>query len=178
MLIALPAAALEKVPFDLSAPGWNIFILLFFIGAVVLYGFVLGRERMMAILVSLYIGIGITESVPYLAGKEAAKLAKQLGFPSANMMRLAVFLVVMIVAFLLLSRTGVFRNARGRGWALGFMTASMLQVGLLISEVLFLLPVDTQKTLAEPIRTLFLSDVGRTSWLILPLVGLFFLRDD
>jgi hypothetical protein len=84
-----------------------------------------------------------------------------------------VFLGVFIVLFFLLSRSGLLRTI-GRSGAPGSwwqtIVFSILQVGLLISVTLNFLPKEMTQGLTDVTKTIFMSDRGRTAWLILPII--------
>src|SRR3990167_1770098 len=49
-----------------AAPTWDLFIVLFFIVTVFLYGMSLGRDRIIVILVSIYMALAVVSNAPFL----------------------------------------------------------------------------------------------------------------
>src|SRR3989338_9646656 len=82
------------------APSWDLFILLFFIIAALLYGFSLGRERIMTILVSVYIALAIIEALPF-----TSYISAQIGIQKVFLFQIFSFLGLFVVLFFFLSRS-------------------------------------------------------------------------
>ena len=51
---------------NLSDPSWDLFILMFFVVGALLYGFTLGRERVIVLIVSMYMGLAVIGNAPWL----------------------------------------------------------------------------------------------------------------
>src|SRR5512143_4108673 len=49
-----------------AAPTWDLFIVLFFVVTVFLYGLSLGRDRIIVILVSIYMALAVVSNAPYI----------------------------------------------------------------------------------------------------------------
>lgn len=149
-------------------PSWDVFILLFFIVGALLYGLSLGRDRVIVIMVGIYMALAVVTNAPTLAG-----LKFDVNLNENSIIRISVFLGVFIVLFFLLSRSGLLRTI-GRSGAPGSwwqtIVFSILQVGLLISVTLNFLPKEMTQGLTDVTKTIFMSDRGRTAWLILPII--------
>ena len=172
LLASLAASLGDTLNIDFASPSWDLFIVIFFTAAVVLYGLTLGRERIIVVLVSIYVGMALSYSLPVFA----ETFLKETELGNGSTLRLAVFFVAMITMFLLFSRTGVFSGFGAGGHVVALLFVSILQVGLLVSTVLDLLPAGTQESLSGTMQAIFLSLPGRTAWIVLPLVSVGFLR--
>ncbi|MFH1078442.1 MAG: hypothetical protein V1745_04170 [Patescibacteria group bacterium] len=149
-------------------PSWDVFILLFFVVGAFLYGLSLGRDRVIVIMVGIYMALAVVTNAPTLAN-----LQFDVSISENSIVRISVFLGVFVVLFFLLSRSGLLRTL-GRSGAPGSwwqtIVFSILQVGLLISVTLTLLPPEMTQGLTDVTKLVFMSDKGRTAWLILPII--------
>ena len=49
---------------DLKNPSWDLFIALFFVIGALLYGFSLGRDRIIVIMVSIFMALAVVDAMP------------------------------------------------------------------------------------------------------------------
>jgi hypothetical protein len=151
-----------------SSPNWDIFILLFFVVGALLYGLSLGRDRIIVIMVGIYMSLAVVTNAPALA---ALKFTVNINESAA--WRISIFLGIFVIIFFLLSRSALLKTI-GRSGSSGPMWQtvifSFLQVGLLISVTLGFLPHEWTQGLTETTKQIFMSDRGRSAWLILPIV--------
>jgi hypothetical protein len=151
-----------------SVPTWDLFILLFFVIGALLYGLSLGRDRVIVILVAVYMALAVVSNTPML---ETFDFSVALGNNSA--LKITMFLGLFVVLFFLLSRSALLKTIGGSGapgswWQT--LVFSILQVGLLISITLNFLPADMTRALSEATRQIFMSDQGRSAWMVLPIL--------
>lgn len=88
-------------------------------------------------------------------------------------LKISFFLGVFVVLFFLLSRSALLKtigenNASGRWWQV--ILFSILQIGLLISITMSFLPNDILFSFSQFTRDFFVSDIGKSAWLIAPIV--------
>ncbi len=151
-----------------TTPSWDLFIVLFFVVGALIYGLSLGRDRVIVILVAVYIGLAVVSNTPLLNA-----LNSSLRVNDNVTLRIALFLGLFILLFFLLSRSALLKtiggaSAPGSWWQT--IIFSILQVGLLISITLNFLPKEMTQGLSETTRKIFMSDQGRSAWMILPIV--------
>lgn len=151
-----------------AAPTWDIFILLFFVIGALLYGLSLGRDRVIVILVAVYMGLAVVNNTPALNS-----LNLSLHVNDNYVLKITFFLGLFVAIFFLLSRSALLKtiggsNAPGSWWQT--IIFSILQVGLLISITLNFLPSSMTSGLSEGTRQIFMSDNGRSAWMILPII--------
>ena len=151
-----------------AAPTWDIFILLFFIIGALLYGLSLGRDRVIVILVSIYMALAVVLNTPILN-----TVNFQLHVNDNFVLKISFFLGIFVVLFFLLSRSALLKTIGGSGapgswWQ--SIVFSVLQVGLLISITLNFLPHEMTQNLSEGTKQIFMSDNGRSWWMILPII--------
>lgn len=159
--------------FNWAAPTWDFFILFFFFVGAFLYGLSLGKDRVIVILVGLYMALGVVSNIPSF---QSLTLAFRLN--DQYVLRVTLFLGLFVVLFFLLSRSALLKTLAGSGaggpwWQT--LVLSLFQMGLLISIVLGFLPREITSHLGALTSAVFVSDQGRSAWLILPIVCMAFL---
>lgn len=153
-----------------AQPSWDLFIILFFLVAGLLYGLSLGRDRIIVILISIYMALAVVNTAPYVGALNAAG-----GANSVVALRMSGFLVVFIVLFFLLSRSALLKTVAssdtpGRWWQV--ILFSVLHVGLLVSITLSFLPPGAASKLASLTQELFVTDLARFIWIVAPIVAM------
>ena len=152
-------------------PSWDIFIYLFFLVGALLYGLSLGRDRIIVILVSIYMALAVVSNTPIL---NAINFSLKINDNYA--LKITYFVGLFVVLFFLLSRSALLRTIGGGGSGAWWQTIlySLLQVGLLISITLSFLPANMTQGLTEVTRQVFMSDIGRSAWMVLPITVMAF----
>lgn len=159
---------------DWSRPSWDMFIVLFFIVAALLYGFSLGRDRVIVILVSLYMALAVVNYAPFIGqGPMSADLDQFFGF------KVSAFVIVFIALFFLMSRSALLATVAsadrtGPWWQV--LLFSFLHVGLLISITLSFLPPAAAASLAPLTQKVFVQDTSRFLWIVMPIVAMIILK--
>lgn len=156
--------------FNWHSPSWDLFILLFWLVASVLFAFAAGRGRMLLILVSTYMAQLLVIKAPFLS--EVASDKFNIG--AATLAQLAAFVVLFLIFFIFLGRYAFRSTADGRQiLALPFtLVFTVLQVGLLINIVVTYLPDHVQNSLSPLIQFIFLHPNAGFIWLLAPIVFL------
>lgn len=157
---------------DWSTPTWDVVILLFIIISVLVYSFTLGRDRIVAILISTYLALAVTTNLPFM--DQLTALINKFGVFS---FQVSAFLVVFAVLFFFLSRSSLTQSLSslsGSWWQV--ILFSLLQVGLLASIILSFLPAPAIAHLSAFTQLIFLSDLGRFCWITLPILALVFIK--
>lgn len=149
----------------------DLFIVAFFVGMVFLYSFVLGRNRMITIVLTLYVSLALFNSLPYLN--------PWLDRLDINFFawRVLLFVLVFAVLFYLLSKYALkegFSSKRGLLWQ--NLLYSFFLVGFIMNIVLYLIPVDFTKDLAPFAKMVFLSVNSRFFWTLTPLLAMLILK--
>lgn len=151
-------------------PSWDIFIVLFFVVASLIYGISLGRDRIIVILVSIYMSLAIVNYIPFLSGFNA-----NISIDNSFALRISVFLGMFILLFFFLSHSAIMRTLGHRGlqgklWQV--MIFSFLHVGLLVSVTLSFFPRDITHVLSPMTQLLFISNTAKAAWVLLPVVAM------
>ncbi len=156
--------------FNWHSPSWDLFIVLFWIVASVIYAFAAGRGRILTILMSVYISRLIVLEAPFLS----EQVAKKLPNASLSLQQLATFVILFIILFIFLGRYAFKTSADSRRMSsipFGIVFA-FLQIGLLINIVVQYLPQAYRDNMAPLLQFLFLKDPASFIWLVLPIIFL------
>lgn len=158
--------------FNWHSPSWDLFILLFWVVASVLFAFSAGRGRMLTILVSTYMSQLLVIKAPFFSHLVADKL--NVGM--ASLSQLGAFVILFLIFFIFLNRYAFRTSVDGRQiYTLPFtLVFSVLQVGLLINVIIAYLPEHVQNSLSALIQFVFLHPNAGFIWLLLPVVFLIF----
>lgn len=156
--------------FNWHSPSWDLFIILFWIVAGILYAFVSGKGRILAILVSVYMAKLLVIEAPFLHKLVNAKL----NIVTLSLQHLATFGALFAFLFFFLSRYGFRTSAEGKtGSSLLFgVPFAILQIGLLINVVMGFIPPTVQETLHPLIRYIFIQNGVSFIWLVAPVAYL------
>ncbi|OGL68626.1 hypothetical protein A3B21_02805 [Candidatus Uhrbacteria bacterium RIFCSPLOWO2_01_FULL_47_24] len=154
-----------------SRPSWDLFIFLFFFIIAFLYGFSLGRDRILVILVSIYIALAVVPAFPYLDRLHLDVSVQGFAF------RVTSFYIVFVVLFFLLSRSALVNLLGAQNTGVGdrlieVIIFSILHVGLLVSVTLSFLPQNALMQLSTGTREVFTSDMGKFLWLVAPVIAM------
>jgi len=153
-----------------TTPTWDLFILIFFLAAVFLYGFSLGRDRIIVILVSIYIALTLINAFPFVEGTNLAEI--KIG--ESYVFQIGIFLGLVLVVFFLLCRSAlssVFGSgSQGNWWQV--LLFSFLQVGLFLSVVLSFLPEGIISELAPLTKQVFIGEKVQFVWLLAPILAM------
>jgi len=153
-----------------SAPTWDLFIVIFFIVAALLYGLSLGRNRILVILISVYMALALVNAFPF-----SESLLAELKLGDSFVLKVTLFASIILVLFFLLSRSALSSalvSRRGDGSWFQVIIFSFLHVGLLISLVLSFVPKDFLENLSPLTRRIFATDTARFLWLLLPIIAM------
>lgn len=155
---------------DWTTPTWDLFIVLFFIVAAFIYGFSLGRDRVIAILVSVYMALAVVNTAPFIGDPNT-----EINIGNLFVFRLSTFVGVQVLLFFLLSRSALLSTVaasddKGSWWQV--LLFSCLHVGLIISIILSLLPASFVETLSPITQTIFTSELARFIWIVAPIVAM------
>ena len=157
---------------NLAAPTWDVVILFFLVISVLIYSFTLGRDRIVAILISTYLSLAVTTNLPYLD-----RMTGWLDKTGTFSYQASIFLIVFALLFFALSRSSILQgliSVSGKWWQV--ILFSVLQVGLLISIILSFLPPSVIETLSDFTKIVFVIDLGRFCWIVLPILALTLIR--
>ncbi len=163
---------------DWSKPSWDLFIVLFFVVAALLYGLSLGRDRIIVILVSIYMSLAIVEHAPFISDPNFQNNINN-AISQVFVFRISAFLFVFIFLFFMLTRSALVKtiassDSSGPWWQV--LLFSILHVGLIVAITLSFLPPEATKNLAPLTRQLFATPNAKFVWIILPIIAMVVLK--
>ena len=160
---------------DWTRPTWDLFIILFFIVAAFLYGLSLGRDRIIVILVSIYMSLAIVEHAPFLNSESVHNAINNI-VNQFFVFQISAFVFIFIVLFLIISRSALLRTVAssdlpGPWWQV--MIYSILHVGLLVSIILSYIPPETVEDVLAPLtRQVFTTEFAKSLWIMAPVAAM------
>ncbi len=162
-----------------AASGWDIFIVLIFLIAVMVYGLFVGRNRMVIISISSYFSFLIVQNIPWWKLNSFGWLGMKNG-PSASL-KIILFLSIIVLFYFLIPRsilTSVFRlKKRGTASWWQLFLLSIVQVGLLAMVILSFLPNEAILNLGSIIKRLFIGPEAQFVWITLPILTMILMRN-
>lgn len=167
-LISADGATSILTQVNWSKPTWDLFIILFFLVASLIYGLSLGRDRIMVIMVSIYMALAVVNAAP-----------TSINVNNLFIIRISTFVGLFLVLFFLLSRSALLHSIassdnKGTWWQA--ILFSILHVGLLMSVVLSFLPKASLDLLSPATKTLFVNDPAPFLWVLGPIVLMILVR--
>jgi len=161
-----------------AASGWDLFIFLVFLIAVLIYGFFLGRNRMVILLISSYFSFSIIKVLPW---QKLASLG-WLGIeedPSSSL-RVLIFLGAILLFYFLIPRSVLSSTLRIRkrgdaSWIRLFIL-SIVQVGFLAMVILSFLPSESTSNLGSIVKKIFIGPEAEFVWVTLPILAMVLMR--
>lgn len=142
-------------------PTWDLFIVLFFLVSAFVYGIFLGRDRIFAIMVSIFMALAVVATLPKVPSTQGLFAVQAV-----------TFLGIFFVLALLLSRSTMFKSSDEKGSILQGLIFSVLHVGLLISATLSFLPANATKDFSQLTQTLFLRQPALFLWIIATILAM------
>lgn len=155
-------------------PTWDL-VLLVFLGASLVYGFLMGREKVIITLLGAYVGLVIANQWGASAFTMLSNQGAVSTWASGNLSVFVVKVVLFTVVLLLIALKGglLAHGFGGSGGLMGLAVQtgySLLNATLIASSVLNFLPEETKRQIVEG-STIAAPLVNFYSWwLILPLL--------
>lgn len=151
---------------DLNNPSWDMFLIGFFVVGALLYGMSLGKDRIIAIMVSIYMALAVVAALPEFVLN--IKVNENYTF------QITAFIAVFVVLFFLLSRQAVLTalapSSDGRWWQV--LLFSVLHVGLLVSVTLSFMPPEVLSKFSDTTVYIFTNEWTAFGWIIAPIVAM------
>ena len=161
-----------------AASGWDLFIILIFVLAVFIYGFLLGRNRMVILLLASYFSLAIMEFLPW----QRLLTLKWLGMGKAPSPSLKIFIFAgMILLFYFLIPRSILSSAlriRKRGnasWPQLFIL-SLLQLGFLAMVISSFLSPEVRFIFPPLAKKIFVGPDAQFVWITLPILIIVLMR--
>lgn len=163
---------------DFNTPSWDLFIFLFFIVATFVYGFTLGRTRIVLLLISTYMALALLRA--WEVANAANTQGLTVGASPFFIVQITAFLGAILLIFFFLSGSALRRSlgteeVHGKAWQI--IALSILHAGLLIASILSLVPVAERSALLSATQTMFATNTALFVWTIAPIIMMMFIKD-
>lgn len=164
---------------DWTQPTWDLFIILFFVVAAFLYGLSLGRDRIIVILVSIYMSLAIVDHAPFLNSEGFQNSINNI-VNQFFVFQITAFVFLFITFFLVITRSALMKtiassDTPGPWWQV--LLYSILHVGLLVSLILSYIPKESLEGVLAPLtRQVFITDLAQSVWIVGPVVAMFIFK--
>lgn len=161
-----------------AASGWDLFIVLIFLAAVLIYGFFLGRNRMIVLLLASYFSLAIVKVMPWSRLASFGWLGIEES-PSSSL-RILIFLGIILLLYFLIPRSVLSSSLRIRkrgnaSWTQIFII-SVVQVGFLAMVILSFLPPAAIGDLGSVVKKIFIGPEAEFVWLAVPILAVVLMR--
>ncbi len=154
---------------NLQQPTWDVFIVAFYVLAVLLYGLSLGKSRLVVNMVAIYIALVIASAISAVNSTGLFILDGRQMFT----LQAVVFLLGFVGLYYLLAKRSplsrVVHSARKEEWSHVFAYA-MVHVGLIVSSILSFIGDTQVVVLSNVTRIIFMNSIAQFVWIILPVV--------
>lgn len=153
-------------------PTWDLFVILFLFIAAFLLGLTIGRNKIIILLIGIYIAIVVINFFPFGDIFKTPKTDENFVYP------IALFIAIVVIFFFLLSNSALKKVLKKKGdksvwWVIFF---SLFYIGLLLSVVLSYFPQDLVKTFNPITQKVFMSELAKFLWAVLPVAGMALIR--
>lgn len=160
------ASDAKKLNLDWNNPSWDLFLLAFFAVGSLLYGMSLGKDRIIAILVSIYMALAVVHALP--------AFVLNIKFNDNFTLQVTTFISVFVILFFLLSRSAILNSldtsSQGKWWQV--IIFSVLHVGLLISVTMSFMPAAFLNKFADITKLVFTNEWASFGWIIAPIIAM------
>lgn len=150
------------------SPSWDVFIILFFLVASFLYGLSLGLNRILIIIISIYLSLALIDYFPFTNATLPEFKMGGISF------KVTLFIGVVLLLFFFLSRSALLKTFGGGsdGSFFQIFLFSILHVGLLLGIVLSYMPESFREGLSPFSHQLFINSTAKFIWVFLPIAAM------
>jgi len=157
-----------------SVASWDWIMGLVFLGVALVYGLSMGKNRLVTVMLGVYLSYFLTRSIPW---KELTFLGTKNGPEST--IQIFIFLAL-VLGFYFAIPHSAFKGAlrlggRGRGAWWQILVLSILQIGLILALSISFLPAKTVAETSPLAQYIFTGGMAQFLWLLLPILAIMFL---
>jgi len=146
-------------------PSYGTLLIVIFLVVAVIITLKQGKGGVLRNIVSLYMTIAINNFLPFLNLEIGG--FKVESYP---LLKIAIFALIFLLVSFFLSHSSLSCLDGGRSTLLNTFVLSLAVSGLLISTVSVMLPPEIKKELTSTAHFLFVNEVARFVWVLLPIV--------
>lgn len=158
----------------MPVPNWNLAIAIFF-GVGIAFGYILQRDKIIATLLSVYVGLIMTQAVSgTLQQFFAGSTTLNQFWVNLNASPFAIRSVILIATITLLTAKAGISGGKTKGLLspIEIVGYSVLTTGLILASLFNFMPVAQQVAFAESSKFAALLINDYVWWVILPVVAL------
>lgn len=160
--------AIHTPQVNITAPSWDTFLLLAFVGGTVIYSFFVSRERLAIVLLSVYSALAVVLTTPLLVNAFSV-----MNSDDFFKYRLGAFIGGFLLLYALYSHNLSLRADIGHAWWQAVLLSS-LQVGLFMSSILYFIPKQYFTSIMAEL--FFTGDIARSVWILAPIGAMIIMR--
>lgn len=163
---------LAIVNIDFRHPSWDLILFLVFIVVASSYAVMAGRARLIISLFAVYLAFLLSTNIA------VARLASGLPSKELFIIQTVLFLVLVIMLFLILSRSLASSYLKFRGDAgrmLEVLALGVAEGGLVLAMIFSFIPPSFEVSLAPLTRLVFLSPNALLIWMMIPIGVIFWI---
>ncbi len=158
-------------------PTWDVLLVIGAIVGVFIYGMTMGKNKLFALLLSTYFSFVIVAFAPWKNIGTMFGYATSFPSPAGEVF---IFLALIVAFCFLLPNSTLGSMLRlgkvSKGVWYQVLIFSILEVGLLASIILSLLPVKTYSDLNPLVKQFFIDPMLQFFWILVPLLAMVLLR--
>jgi hypothetical protein len=161
-----------------AASGWEIFMIVAGLILVFVFGYLIGKNRLLLLMVSGYFSYLILLFLPWSQLQQYKWLG--IGSSPAPSLKILVFLVLVFFFFLFIPRSVLssvmkLRNRGEASW-LQILVLSIFQVGLYVCLIISFFPQEAAKDIPPLVAKIFMGQGQMFLWIALPIFATTLLR--
>jgi len=161
---------------SLANPKWDIVVFVFLFITTLFYGLGLTKNKIITFLFSTYIALAIVGSLPFTSSYWS-------GFGidstlSSGFIFIAIIIFIIVFIFVQAALKRCFLDKELKGSVTHNFLLSFLHVGLIINIALSSLPPEIASTFSLFTQRLFIGDIARFFWFLLPIMTVILLKRD
>lgn len=151
---------------DYHNPTWDMMLVGFFVVGALLYGLSLGRDRIIGILMSIYIALAVTSALP--------DVVVNVNIEGGFAFQITTFLAVFAGMFFLMSRMALSRSLalNSDGGLIQTVVFSFLHVGLIVAVGMSFMPPEILDKFSPLTQEIFTNQWAYFGWIVAPLVAM------
>jgi hypothetical protein len=161
-----------------AASGWDLSIIFIFLIAVLVYGFFLGRNRMIILLLSSYFSLAVSQVIPWSRMNSLGWLG--IGQEPSASLKILVFVGLILLFYFFIPRSvlssalRIKKRGEAAWWQLFLL--SIVQLGLLAVIILSFLPNQAIADFTPLVKKIFIGPEAQFIWLTLPILFVVLMR--
>ena len=154
------------------SPTLDLIVTLLLIIVAFLIGLALKRNKIIILLISIYIAIAVINFFPFGDVFSRPKINEDFVYP------VGIFITAVFFFFIFLSNSGLKKafSKTGDNSVFQIILFSLFYIGLTLSVCLSFFPADLVEEFNPIIKLLFMAKLSRFLWAIAPVFGVIFLK--